>query len=309
MKYQKAQLNISFAWLFAIIVGATILVLAIFGTTRVIQTGTQEQTVVGARELGILFNPLETGFESAVSTPLNVNVETRIHNSCNEFGTFGDQEIRLSEFSFNEWSPPSAPASFENKYIFSKRRVEGQNFYIFSKPFEFPFKVTDLIYLTSSNEKYCFDKSPEHIGKELSQIGQVNLAPNCEDKEGFIKVCFEGGFDCDINVNYDSKSVEKTEGKVYFEEDALMYAAIFSDNDVYECQVKRLLKRTKELGLLYQEKNFLLLERGCKRDLGTDLNLFLNDLEDIDSSSKLSRISNLVEDLEDKNNNLDCELW
>ena len=74
---------------FCNIVGAVILILTIFGATKVIKTGTQEQQVVGAKELGILLNPLETGFESATSTPLSVPVETRIYNGCDNFGNFG----------------------------------------------------------------------------------------------------------------------------------------------------------------------------------------------------------------------------
>ena len=75
---KRGDLNISFGWLFAIIVGAVILVLAIYGATKVIKTGQQEGQAVSAKELGILLNPLETGFESASSTHLSLKTETRI---------------------------------------------------------------------------------------------------------------------------------------------------------------------------------------------------------------------------------------
>ena len=106
MLNKKGDLNLSFGWLFAIIVGAVILILAIYGATKVIKTGQSEEQAVGAKELGILLNPLETGFESAISTPLVLRVETRIFNTCSVSGNFGKQGIQTSEFSFKKWSSP-----------------------------------------------------------------------------------------------------------------------------------------------------------------------------------------------------------
>ena len=80
----KGYLQISFAWLFAIIVGAVILFLAIYASTRLMST---EQTTLDAKtgkEIGILLNPLETGFESIKATSLGFPVNTRIYNRCNK---------------------------------------------------------------------------------------------------------------------------------------------------------------------------------------------------------------------------------
>src|SRR3990167_9332942 len=241
MKNKKGQMNISFGWLFAIIVGAVIIFLAILGATKVIKIGQQEGQAVGAKELGILLNPLEIGFGSAISTPLLLRVETRIFNKCSVSGNFGKQGIQTSEFSFNKWTIPGVESSFENK-------------------------------------KYCFDNAPENIAEEILQLNQGNLAANCskvDDKT--IKVCFNKN--CGINVNYNSKYVQKGEDKSYFEEDALMYAAIFSDKEIYECQVKRLMKRTKQLAELYKEKELLVSQKNCAGELAVDLDLLMGNLE------------------------------
>jgi len=303
---QRGQMNISFGWLFAIIVGAVILVLTIFGATKVIKTSQQEQTSIGAKELGVLLNPLETGFESATSTFIEMKADTRIQNGCFLFGNFGEQRIQLYEKSFDKWTEGGAEVSFENKYIFSRKISEGKRFYLFSKPFEFPFKVTDIIYLTSSGEKYCFKDAPEDIEDEINQLKQENLASNCTSPDQ-IKVCFEGGSDCDFNVNYDSGYVEKGQHTLYFEGDALMYAAIFSDSEIYECQIQRLLKRTKELSLLYSKKASLMLQRNCDTDLEADLN-WLSGIE-IEDSSDLSSISYSIDNIQDKNKYSYCKLW
>ena len=310
MLNKKGDLNLSFGWLFAIIVGAVILILAIYGATKVIKTGQSEEQAVGAKELGILLNPLETGFESAISTPLQLRVETRIFNTCSDYGNFGKQGIQTSEFSFNKWSIPGVESSFENKYIFSKSPAEGKKFYIFSKPFEFPFKISDLIYLTSENEKYCFDNAPENIEEEISTLNQANLAANClnaEDK--IIKVCFKSGTNCDINVNYKAKYVQKKQEKIYFEEDSLMYAAIFSDKEIYECQVKRLMKRTKSLAEIYKEKELIVSQKNCESDLAGDLDLLISNLDNAEDYKIISAVSNLVEEIKNKNKNSRCELW
>lgn len=308
---KKAQLNISFGWLFAIIVGAVILFLAILLATKVIKTGQQESQAVGAKELGILLNPLEIGFGSALSIPLPLRTETRIFNKCSVSGNFGRQGIRTSEFSFNKWTAPGVESSFENKYIFSKAPyTEGKKFYIFSKPFEFPFKVSDLIYLTSENEKYCFDNAPENIAEEISQLNQANFAANCsktEDKT--IKVCFKSASDCDINVNYNSGYVEKGKDKIYFEEDSLMYAAIFSDKEIYECQVKRLMKRTKQLAELYKEKELLLSQENCRTNLAVDLDLLISRLESAEDYKVITGVADLTEDIKNKNEYAECALW
>lgn len=305
-KGKRGDLNISFGWLFAIIVGAAILVLTIFGVAKVIKTGQQEQTTIGSAELGVLLNPLETGFESAVSTFISTRIDTRIYNSCFSAGNFGEQRISLSEFSFNEWTIPSSEASFENKYIFSRKVSEGKKFYLFSKPFEFPFKISDVIYMTSEKEKYCFEDAPEEIEEEIIQIKQENLAVGCDEKPDYIKVCFEKS-NCDINVDYDLKYAEKGGSKVYFEGDSLMYSAIFSDKEIYECQVQRLMKRMRSLAELYEEKSLLMKERGCDSGLGEDLDS-LGKIE-LKSSSELSDINDFAEEIQNKNKYSECRLW
>jgi len=308
MKYKKAYLQISFAWLFAIIVGAFILFLAIYATVKLIGT---EQTIQDARtgkEIGILLNPLETSFETGKSTSFTLPVETRIYNKCNNKGMFGEQVIQISQKSFNKWTETDIEVSFSNKYIFSEEYVEGKKFYVFSKPFEFPFKVSDLIYMSSSSKEYCFIDAPGNIKEEIEDLRQKNLLlENCSKNS--IKVCFVGGSNCDINVNYNIKSVEKRGGRVYFEGDALMYAAIFSDKETYECQLKRIMQRTKHLALLYKDKATFISRVGCDSNLNQDLLVLSNLADSLNNSASLNQINYIVEDIEDKNELAGCKLW
>ena len=81
-KSKKGFLQISFGWLFAIIVGGFILSLTIFAVTKVMKT---EQTFSDAetgKNIGVLLNPLETSFETGKTSSIILPVETRIYNKC-----------------------------------------------------------------------------------------------------------------------------------------------------------------------------------------------------------------------------------
>jgi hypothetical protein len=305
---KRAELQISFAWLFAIIVGAFILFLAIYLSTKIIQTGERIQDAKTGKEIGVLLNPLEIGFESAKTTSITFPVDTRIYNGCEREGYFGRQLIKISQKSMNKWTDTNINVGFSNKYIFSERIVEGREVIVFSKPFEFPFKVSDLIYMFPSSKKFCFIHAPEEIKRELNQIGHKNiLAENCSKPE-FVKVCFDYSSGCDIMVNYNSGYVEKNNSKAYFYGDALMYAAIFSDFGIYECQLKRLMKRVGILSGIYLEKSSFVAREGCTSNLQTELTI-LKGAGNLDNSAGISLFVSGVEEAGNKNKNAICKLW
>ncbi len=308
---RKRGIEVSFAWLFAIIVGVVILFLAIYGATRTIRLGQYKISVETEKEIGILFNPLEIGFETAKVTSFSLPTETRIYNECDEEGIFGEQIIGVSQKSFGRWPEPAEGASFKNKYIFSENVTEGKKFYVFSKPFEFPFKVADLIFLIPESEKYCFmNNVPDEIKDEIDDLNQKNLLTE-EDEEcvnANTKVCFSFEDDCNIIVDYYESGgrVKKDGEKMDFEGDALMYAGVFSDKEIYECQLKRLMQRLEQLALLYDNKASFVAGK-CPSNL--NLLELSNDAARFEDSSDLDSISSLVNDIKDKNEDAYCKLW
>ena len=303
---KRGQLQISFAWLFAIIVGAIILFLAIYVSTKVFNTGENATNAKAGKEISVLSNPLETGFESGIVTLLTLPVESRIYNQCDSSeGNFGFQIIRISEQSFGKFPTANDNLSFPNKYIFSDGISQGKNFFVFSKQFDFPFKVSDLIYLTSSEKNYCFADAPNEIKKELSDLKEQNIfTENCPEKS--VKVCFRNSA-CDIKVNENLKSVKKKGQTVYYETDALMYAAIFSDKDVYECQVKRLMIRVNTLASIYSEKQLAFSSRGCEAEVNVGS---LNSAATaVSNSEDLANTANTADELNRQNNVAVCRVW
>jgi hypothetical protein len=311
-KNNRGALEISFGWLFAIIAGIAIIFIAIYVSSKLIHSSQETVSAETGTEIGVLLNPLETSFESAQTTSITISSETRIDNICDDSGTFGRQGIRLDQKSFGKWVTTNINVFFNNKYIFSESEIEGKKFYIFSKPFNLPFKIADLIYITSADKTYCFVDAPGEISREISNLNQSNiLLEDCSNET--INVCFNDK-NCAINVNLVSKSVKKDKTTVYFagmgeDTDSLMYAAIFSDKEIYECQVKRLLSRLKEISSLYREKIISLQKVGCTDSLSSSLNELQNMIGDSTTSENLAEIVTKATAIDATNNAGVCMAW
>ncbi len=86
-----------------------------------------------------------------------------------------------------------------------------------------------------------------------------------------------------------------------------MYAAIFSEPEVYECQIKRLMQRVKNLASLYKDKaNFIYQKSGCQTNL--DLLKLINFAETLEDSRDLNSVSFIIEEIEEQNKGV-CQLW
>lgn len=310
-KNHKASMDISFGWIFAIIAGAFILFLAIFAVTKFMGMENTSKDAEAAKTIGVLLNPLETSFESGRTSYFTTSANTRIYPGCKTDNSYGTQRISVSQEVYGKWSETDIDVSFPNKFIFSKNVLEGKKFYLFSKPFNFPFKVSDLIYMTSANDNYCFIGAEDHIEEEIENLGQPNIYYKSEEfPEDCLRICFGSGSHCDINVYYEQKFVRKDGKNLRFTDDSLMYAAIFSDETIYECQLKRLMYKTSKLSELYGEKsNLLTLKVGCSPELRGELIIFESNTRAYQSSDYLNSLNSIVEDLQNKNEYSECPLW
>ncbi len=321
MKNKKAYIQISFPWIFAIIAGVFILFLAIYGVTKFVGISKFQAGAQGAMGLKVLTGPLESSVESATRVLIDSGGEARIYSDCSNFSLFGEQRIRTAQKMMNDWEEKEqVEVIMENRYIFAKEVSQGRLFYVFSKPFEMPFKVSDLIYLTSSEDKYCFVNAPRDVVNELNYlIGETRSEnenffierskSNCPSKS--VSVCFDLD-DCDVFVStaYGRKFVQKPSSRVYYEGDALMYAAIFSEKRIYECQVKRLMNRTEQLyGLYYAKSRFIYNEVGCESGMESELNGMINLLRGYKESIDLREIMEAAESVRHSNEYSRCRLW
>jgi hypothetical protein len=308
---KKRGVEFSFAWIFSLIVGAVIIFLAIYGTGSFVKNERTIQDTESAKEFEILLRPVATGVESGKLSTITFPEISRVYNDCSDLRSFGQQEISVSQKSRigEKWQDPGVGAKSFDKYLFSSEISEGEKFSVFSKPFKFPFKVADLIFMWSDEEEYCFVNPPTEVELEIDSLRPENIfiadsLEECSLKSK--KVCFALA-GCDIDVSLTSKSVRK-EGESVFYEGPLIYGAIFSDPKIYECQVRRLMKRTSELSLVYLDKSNLLSPRGCSSNLESDLFIYSNATKIKDSSS-LKVVASLANLMEDKNDKLSCRLF
>ena len=302
----------NFAWIFGILVGATILGIALYATTGLIETEGKITETEIAKQLGILLNPLETGLEEASYAVINLPIETQIINRCRTHGNFGKQIIVTNERrGVGGLGEEGEEISFFNKYIFSQEIEEGEKLYLIMKPLEMPYKIADMVFASAGD--YCFVNSPSKIMEEIDGLNPKHIfqEENLEDCTfGSRSVCFGNVAGCDIEVNTGGNYVTKNGETVYYE-GSLIYGAIFADSDIYECQVERLMKRNAELAYLYAEKSNFLSGKGCSSNLGAELLNFASLLQfgEEDNSLKLLEISNIAENLEERNDLLECELF
>jgi hypothetical protein len=253
-------------------------------------------------------NPLQLGVESSRTGKMNFATETQLYTTCDEYGEFGKQKILVSQKSFGKWTSTGVESSFNNLYIFSKSILQGKSFILMPIKFEFPYKITELMILIPESERYCFVDAPDKVIDYAQENRLKNVVTNCS--LGDIKVCFESSSGCDISVRYNEGSIQHKDGKIYFSDDSLMYAGIFSDAETYECQLKRLMKKTASLAMLYRDKYPIIAKAGCSSNLNTDLAAFSSALNSMGSSTSIISLSTQAKNIGEKNYaNWDCRLW
>jgi hypothetical protein len=300
MKQNKKAIAMSFNWIFAIIVGGFILFLAIYGASRFI--GTQEQVLYTetAAKLATLLDPLETGLASGKSAEINFKKISRIYFECDHRtnAPFGKERLSFSEQTFGDkFGEEGELVAIYNKYVFAENPLEGQTLHMFSVPFFLPFKVADIIIISTND--YCFYNAPDSIEEEIEGLNVKNIIfPNKTTRCAGISVCFDAqtGSKCDISVNLEEKYVLK-EGRKFYYVDNLIYGAIFSTPDIYECNVKRLKAKLDELIKIYRGKIDIIERKGCQSKVGGKLEEMIGPIEDSRSLIELYESAQVIDSI------------
>lgn len=306
-KKNKKAIAMSFNWIFAILAGVVILFLAIYGVTRFVETGEKTIGTETAAQISALLDPLETGLASGKSAQINFKKEAQTFYTCDELSNrpFGKQTIAFSERGLDEeFSEASIEISLKNKYVFAEDILEGKNLYMFSKPFEMPFKVADIIVL--STENFCFFQTPNEILEEIEGLNLANIQFEDENLANCIgkKVCFSD-LDCEIEVTGSEEGFEYGKivkrNKEFYYVDSLILGAIFSSPEIYECNVKRLMSKINELGAVYLDKMKLTRQKGCGLNIEMNLIVLMDSASNLSSSKELGLLYKQAKDIDAKN--------
>jgi len=269
----KRGYEFSFAWIFTLFIGAAVIAAAIMIATQIVGMKQAERDAARGLEIGVLLTPVETALEDARFAKIIVPDETILFNEVREErpgNPFGSQRIGASiKPGFNaEWKPLSGVQStFHNKYIFTptNETYAEESFYVLAKPLKLPFKIADLIIIWGGQEKFCFTNPPVEVKAELLELNMTNIyVSNCPTGPEVRNICFGttcggGGISVAINSDHTGKIVKDGKTLHYVESFGtdrygLMYAAIFSDPEIYERQVSRLMAHAGKLEEIYQRK-------------------------------------------------------
>ncbi len=326
MNIRNKKGEFSFVWLFAVIAGTAVLMLAIMGAIRYGKTASVLQDTEIAKGLSVVTDSLQAGFASGRKSMIRFNKETILENFCFEssapdyFG-FNELSVLTKERPNKDFEIGGIPIKVSNKYLFVSN-VPGKEFYVFSVPITFAFRISDAIIIDS--QEYCFIglEEQEEIARSFSILGNKAKIgfENCT--EDSIKVCFDSGGDCDIKVVpscnalicdglFEVGRVEHEDYSVDYVGN-LLYPAIFSEKENYLCNVKRILYKQSILANLYTQKIAYMSARTCDSDLALEL----SDLEgvsiDLDSNfigNDLFEMYFLAKDIQRKEGGAQCSLW
>lgn len=318
----KRSLEMPFSWLFAIIVGGIIIVLAVYVTTQLGGSSKYKQQTETAKEITILIDPLETGIASMSGDVIVFARDTQLLFKCSEptmENAFGKETLAVSEKLGigKTWETKGGEIAMRNKFIFADETEEGKKLYVFSKQFFMGFKVGDLIMASSSLEGYCFVKAPANVADDLDSLAgfdNINLSSSIENcPSPYVKVCFgEQDYNCNISVtsddDYQTGVVFKEEGQVSFVGD-LLYGAIFSSMDIYECNVKRLAAKTAELAAVYREEANIVAIKNCNTAIESELDSLASLSKTLQASGQLPALYAYAKEMDNKNKGAECKLY
>lgn len=316
----------SFAWIFAMIVGAAILFLALFFAMNIISGGEYEVTTKTAQSIVNTFDALLTRQESIKTTSVGLAKDTRIYVSCSEAGSFGENRVAISEKSSfgGDWTNIGGAVPTQSQYIFSENVIEGNKMYFVVMPFEMPFKVADIMIVHT--QQYCFVSLPDEIKRDIekmiiNQSEEKNMViadsiEECGDES--VNVCFANERGCDVIVEgtcrggffcdsvYDTGVITKNNERLTYVGRQLLYAAVFSDKENYECNVKRFMKRLDKLGDIYIRKiNFLADTCGSNMQMEiAELKAEARNFEDLGDLIAIKQKADLLEE-----SNRICEVY
>lgn len=313
---------IEFSWIFAVIVGALILFLAFYFVGTNLLSKQYEQATVEAQSLDIILNPFSQFGEikELDSRPLALPQKSTITFSCNEPTT---QSLGNNEITIISKTKSGIPRVVYDKYLFAEQQLETKKFQALSAPFEMPWRVAEIIILWPYDKAYCFISAPQFIKDSLGNESSTGLNlssiffDNCP--QGSTRVCFVSGSgsSCDIKVSIQGSndlghkgSTLKQGSTLYFASDALMYASIFSDKEIYNCNLKRLASRLYSEASIYEEKAKALLQRGCSVSFNlVALKQASSELSSSVSESRLNQLWQVANQLKQQNDMASCSLF
>jgi hypothetical protein len=299
MKQKKGAIEISFNWIFVMIAGAVILLFFI----SLVNTQREKSEINIALTIKTELKSILTGASLSEARQLSIDLpKVNIKficefDDCDNFDTSDNpgcySQYEIGGTGVNEQTP--------SQILFAPSQILGKRILTWTLPWNVPFYVTNLLYITGTNVKYIFvndgDESINLYNNFLKDANKVLLSPaelEYEDSEGNENFKFiftnidpstvtisdeilDATFSKNINaikVNTVSKTIDFynitngffiLKGSTKYLTSAEIWATIFSDDlDFYSCNMQKAFNRYHLIAKVFEGRS-----RKLQQDINT----------------------------------------
>jgi hypothetical protein len=256
---RKAQIEVSFNWIFILIAGGLILLFFIMLARNHEKTSTNESSNVIAIKLQTLFAAIQQNPDAVQKQD---NIKAELEFSCNEEGqTF---VIKGS----------TAKKYLDSEVLFTPKVVGDSKTIAWTQLYSSPYPVVQVLYFTDEKTQYIFESSakkyyekfPEQFERNLSSKGDINSLTD----QGFRKYIIVTGSSVTLDLEnsaFKKKStiiqINEGEGKIDFiydgdygesvsvpyVNDVTLFGAIISGDDkLYGCTMESIMNLSRIVG-------------------------------------------------------------
>ncbi len=294
MNSKKAQIQVTFNWIYIMIAGAVILLF--FVGIVVKQKAASEQKL--NQDIVRIMESIFTG--ATVSEKTKNFIDT---SGLADMTLYFNCEDGVSEYGI---SGTSAKADNSISAIFSPREISTNKLIVWSLPYQLPFKVMDFLLITSVNTKYFLvgddiEFATEFVnatggfnvkviptietaeagknfqirivdldGSNIAEGSPVPSGVRTLDDDKVTAVSFVGVAEADYYQMKDGFWEKLNRQPVQIvsiaeERDTAKYAAIFAaDHEIYRCNMNKAMRRIEYLNMIYGGEDIARNEPGGK---------------------------------------------
>jgi hypothetical protein len=352
MKLISKKGTVEFSWIFALIVGGSILFLAFFFVGQQFFQQKQLAQIQTTQTIDVLLTPFSSSGNIANAQEgvikLQKNSDLNLYcEKADNFNPLGYESLEIIPLDTKKTLTSSGTNNAVSEKKIYDKYIFGEDFttkeiLTFSKPFNAPWRIADMVYIFPYENNYCFygTSMPSRIKKELISLDNSSslkhfLFDNEDEENDYAikadtkcakNICFnhQSGITCDITIIPDNTSPDYLLGEIKKENgintettnyysDALLYASIFSDKETYECNIQRIFSRAQIQIEIYNAKNLKLQQKQCQ--IIVRLNQISSTFEGLKNEITSENFKSLklnIASIETQNNNAisqDCGLY
>jgi hypothetical protein len=268
---KEGQLSTVFNWMYVAIAGGVILLFFVYIIVGQTSSSEQKLSLDLVQEVKKIFIGAGISERTTNIIPLNNLAEEVFYFECEEgVSRFGLKKGLVTEE--DNINP-----------IFSPDEIKSTELYLWSLPYNLPYKVTNLLFVSSAHNKYYYDEVSDELSfnfinstKKVFNIEQLTdlvekgsnyqariiyfkgIGPVPEKlKEFGEKLTAVEVTESNVKYYYNSKGSWKEMGNVEIisinnKQPAALYAAIFSANpQMYQCNMMKAFKRLQYVNQIY----------------------------------------------------------